>query len=169
MVAHYTAKHFIDHLSGELPKDHTAPDFTSKAQLAFETALMSLDAELKGLSIVESGQDQSGSTSVMTLVSPRSAATKCLWPRESRCAFGERKGLGLTCSFRRRVPSLRPPCAMSSVPLRRASGLSTCVLSCLISRGEAPDPTVSSCTSLRCAFDRASQGAGVTSNALLPP
>ena len=32
---------------------------------------MAIDAELKGLSVVESGQDQSGSTSVMALVTPK--------------------------------------------------------------------------------------------------
>jgi len=96
MVAHYTAKHFIDHLSGELPKDHTAPDFTSKAQLAFETALMSLDAELKGLSIVESGQDQSGSTSVMTLVSPRHII--CANTGDSRAVLS-RAGVAVALSF----------------------------------------------------------------------
>uniref|UniRef100_A0A7S0LP81 PPM-type phosphatase domain-containing protein n=1 Tax=Coccolithus braarudii TaxID=221442 RepID=A0A7S0LP81_9EUKA len=71
MVAHYTAKHFLTHLYKEMPYDHTAADFVAKSQQAFEVAVMALDAELKGLSVVESGQDQSGSTSVMTLVSPR--------------------------------------------------------------------------------------------------
>lgn len=71
MVAHYTAQNFLTHLYKELPSDYNAADFVAKSQLAFEVALMALDAELKGLGVVESGQDQSGSTSVMTLVSPR--------------------------------------------------------------------------------------------------
>lgn len=71
MVAHYTAKNFKSHLlKNELVSSDRA-DFAAKTQAAFETALMSIDAELRALPEVETGQDQSGSTSVMTLVSPQ--------------------------------------------------------------------------------------------------
>jgi len=72
MVAHHTAKHFPEHLlkTKQLSTDWNSPDFVAKAQAGFESALMSLDEEIRTLHVVESGQDQSGSTSVMTLLSP---------------------------------------------------------------------------------------------------
>merc|ERR1719331_2572612 len=42
----------------------------AQAKDAFEVALMSIDAEMRQLPDVESGKDQSGSTSVMTMLSP---------------------------------------------------------------------------------------------------
>merc|ERR1719331_1122320 len=42
----------------------------TQAKEAFEGALMSIDAEMRQLPDVESGKDQSGSTAVMTLLSP---------------------------------------------------------------------------------------------------
>ncbi len=70
MVAHYTAKNFKSHLlKNELVSSNRA-DFAEKSQAAFELALMSIDAELRALPAVQTGQDHSGSTSVMTLISP---------------------------------------------------------------------------------------------------
>lgn len=74
LVAHYVAKHFQRHLHSTnlmASESYEAATFPDKAKAAFEKALMSIDAEMKQLPEVESGQDQSGSTSVMTLVSPR--------------------------------------------------------------------------------------------------
>jgi len=71
-VAHYVAKHFPRCLldTKQLTADMTTEEVTSRAQTAFEKALMAIDHEMSTLSEVESGQDQSGSTSVMTLISP---------------------------------------------------------------------------------------------------
>lgn len=70
MVAHYMAKHFPSHLLGakKLTSDPSLVEPQAKA--AFETSLMSIDAEMRALPDVESGKDQSGSTAVMTLLSP---------------------------------------------------------------------------------------------------
>ena len=70
MVAHYMAKHFPDHLlaTNKLTPDQSKVE--AQAKDAFEAALMSIDAELRALPDVESGKDQSGSTAVMTLLSP---------------------------------------------------------------------------------------------------
>lgn len=70
MVAHYAAQHFQRIFLQHFTASPTAPDFVDRAKVAFETALLEIDAELGQLPEVQSGQDQSGSTSVMTLVSP---------------------------------------------------------------------------------------------------
>jgi serine/threonine protein phosphatase PrpC len=44
-------------------------DVPARAKTAFEMALMSIDEAMRAMPDVESGQDQSGSTSVMTLLS----------------------------------------------------------------------------------------------------
>ena len=46
-------------------------DVPAAAKAAFETAVMSIDAEMRTIQEIESGQDQSGSTSVMTLLAPK--------------------------------------------------------------------------------------------------
>lgn len=70
MVAHYVAKHFPEHLlrANKLTTDQSQVE--AQAKDAFEVALMSIDAEMRQLPDVESGKDQSGSTSVMTMLSP---------------------------------------------------------------------------------------------------
>jgi serine/threonine protein phosphatase PrpC len=73
MVAQYTARHVAQKL---LDTKHLTPglaeaEVPAKSKAAFEKALMDIDAELRKLPEVESGQDQSGSTSVMTLFSPQ--------------------------------------------------------------------------------------------------
>mmetsp|Transcript_243 Transcript_243/g.754 ORF Transcript_243/g.754 Transcript_243/m.754 type:complete len:336 (+) Transcript_243:791-1798(+) len=70
-VAHYVARKFPEHLSRAGTLRGSDADFATTATKAFETALMSIDAELLQQPEVESGQDQSGSTSVMTLISPK--------------------------------------------------------------------------------------------------
>ena len=72
MVAKYAAKKLPLHLLKSGRDESLQPgdaDFVNKSKKAFEAALMSLDAELRSLPVVESGVDQSGSTSVVTLVS----------------------------------------------------------------------------------------------------
>mmetsp|Transcript_1364 Transcript_1364/g.3859 ORF Transcript_1364/g.3859 Transcript_1364/m.3859 type:complete len:353 (+) Transcript_1364:147-1205(+) len=71
MVAHYVAKNFPQKLmdTKQLPPGVSEADVPTQSKLAFEKALMAIDAEMRALPEVESGQDQSGSTSVMTLVS----------------------------------------------------------------------------------------------------
>ena len=71
MVAHYVAKNFTDRLMDTklLQSGLDENDVPSKSKMAFEQALMAIDDELRCLPEVESGQDQSGSTSVMTLLS----------------------------------------------------------------------------------------------------
>jgi len=70
MVAHYIAKHFPEHLlrTNKLTADQTKIE--PQAKEAFEVALMAIDAEMRALPDVENGKDQSGSTAVMTLLSP---------------------------------------------------------------------------------------------------
>jgi len=70
MVAHYMAKHFPDHLLRPKILTADASKFETQAKAAFETSLMSIDAEMRALPDVETGKDQSGSTAVMTLLSP---------------------------------------------------------------------------------------------------
>jgi serine/threonine protein phosphatase PrpC len=96
MVAHYAAQNFLTHLYKELPCDHAADDFVAKSQLSFEVALMALDTELQGLNVVESGQDQSGSTSVMTLVTPRHVV--CANTGDSRAVLS-RGGAAVALSY----------------------------------------------------------------------
>jgi len=70
MVAHYVANHFPEHLlrTKKLTADQSKIEAQAKA--AFEQALMSIDAEIRALPDIETGKDQSGSTAVMTLLSP---------------------------------------------------------------------------------------------------
>lgn len=70
MVAHYVAKHFPQHLlqTKKLTTDQSMIE--PQAKEAFEAALMTIDAEIRTLPDVENGKDQSGSTAVMTLLSP---------------------------------------------------------------------------------------------------
>jgi len=70
MVAHYVANHITERLKRHLPPAQLPEaDVPAQSKLAFEKALMEIDTELRHLPEVESGQDQSGSTSVMTLIS----------------------------------------------------------------------------------------------------
>lgn len=72
MVAHYVAKHFPARLVAAEPFAAGMPaadDLVDRARRAFEESVMGIDAEIRQLQEVESGQDQSGTTSVMTLVS----------------------------------------------------------------------------------------------------
>uniref|UniRef100_A0A7S3ERI7 protein-serine/threonine phosphatase n=1 Tax=Haptolina ericina TaxID=156174 RepID=A0A7S3ERI7_9EUKA len=73
MVAHYAARHFPDVLQNTklIAPNMPHEDFVAASTKAFETALMQIDDDMLHLPQVESGQDQSGSTSVMTLMSPR--------------------------------------------------------------------------------------------------
>ena len=71
-MAHYVAAHFPRFL---LDTKHLVPNMGEdvvfeRSKLAFEQALMAIDAEMLRLESMESGHDQSGSTSVMTLISP---------------------------------------------------------------------------------------------------
>ncbi|KAL1528828.1 hypothetical protein AB1Y20_010151 [Prymnesium parvum] len=73
MVAHYAAKHLPSFLLKTELLQPGMPDeaFVVKAKEAFEVSLLQIDDVLRQLPEVENGQDQSGSTSVMTLVGPR--------------------------------------------------------------------------------------------------
>lgn len=73
MVALYSARHFPQHLLATKLLEPGLSDeaFIDKSKEAFEVALMAIDDVMRQLPEVESGQDQSGSTSVMTLVGPR--------------------------------------------------------------------------------------------------
>ena len=75
MVAHYAAKHFPEFLQRTNLLVPNMPDeaFVTASKAAFELSLMEIDDEMRQLPQVESGQDQSGSTSVMTLLGPRCA------------------------------------------------------------------------------------------------
>ena len=70
-VAHYTARNFRNHLvqTGQLTASMAPDEVEAKAKAAFEIALMAIDKEMSEMEAVESGHDQSGSTSVMTLIS----------------------------------------------------------------------------------------------------
>ena len=70
MIAHYIAEHFAEHLirTNKLTADQSKIEMQAKE--AFEAALMAIDAEMRTLPDVENGKDQSGSTAVMTLLSP---------------------------------------------------------------------------------------------------
>lgn len=70
-VAHYVAKKFPEHLLRAGSLRGSDAELGGSASRAFELALMSIDAELLRQPEVESGQDQSGSTSVMTLIGPK--------------------------------------------------------------------------------------------------
>ena len=77
-VAHYVAKHFpsflvksqLDPGGACLVPNMKEADVPARSQAAFEKAIMEIDAEMRKMPDVESGQDQSGSTSVMALLSP---------------------------------------------------------------------------------------------------
>lgn len=70
-VAHYVARHFPRCLleTKQLTADMKEEEVTRRAQLAFEQALMAIDREMLSLAEMETGHDQSGTTSVMTLIS----------------------------------------------------------------------------------------------------
>ena len=70
-IAHYVAKHFPAKLvaTQQLTPNMSEDEVPQRARLAFEKAIMAIDAEMRMMPDVESGQDQSGSTSVMTLLS----------------------------------------------------------------------------------------------------
>jgi len=70
-VAHYVARKFPEHLLRAAELRSSDSELPATATKAFETALMAIDAELLDQPEVKSGQDQSGSTSVMTLISPK--------------------------------------------------------------------------------------------------
>ena len=55
--------------TGQLTANMKPDEVTERAQKAFEIALMAIDKEMSEMEAVESGHDQSGSTSVMTLLS----------------------------------------------------------------------------------------------------
>jgi len=71
MVAHYAAKHIPRFLldTKQLVPNMPESEVPRRAQEGFEKAIMALDKELQQLPEVQTGQDQSGSTSVMTLLS----------------------------------------------------------------------------------------------------
>lgn len=71
-MAHYVARHFPRFLleTKKLGADMTEDDVLARSKLAFEEALMTIDEEMSKLPEIESGHDQSGSTSVMTLITP---------------------------------------------------------------------------------------------------
>jgi len=73
MVAHYAARNFPQFLlkTGCLSIGMDGEGFKQKATEAFEKSLLEIDTAMRQLPEVESGQDQSGSTSVMTLLHPR--------------------------------------------------------------------------------------------------
>ena len=72
-VAHYAAKHFMRFLLDTKQLTATMPEseVQQRAKVAFEQALMAIDKEMASLPEIESGHDQSGSTSVMTLIGPK--------------------------------------------------------------------------------------------------
>lgn len=98
MVAHYMASHFKDHLlaTNLLAPGMAEETFSSVSQRAFETSLMSIDDELRHLDDVESGKDQSGSTSVMTLLSPGHIV--CANTGDSRAVLS-RSGVAIPLSY----------------------------------------------------------------------
>ena len=77
-VAHYVAKKFPEHLLRAGSLRGSDAELGGSASRAFELALMSIDAELLRQPEVESGQDQSGSTSVMTLIGPKHIVRACV-------------------------------------------------------------------------------------------
>jgi len=96
MVAHYAAQHFQRIFLQHLPVNASAADFVANATVAFETALLEIDAEIGRLAEVQSGQDQSGSTSVMTLVTPKHII--CANTGDSRAVLS-RDGVAVALSF----------------------------------------------------------------------
>lgn len=73
MVAHYAAQHFPSTLLQTKLLSPGMPDavFVAKSKEAFEVSMLKIDEAMRHLPEVESGQDRSGSTSVMTLIGPR--------------------------------------------------------------------------------------------------
>jgi len=98
MVAHHTAANFHKHLlqTNILRPKMSATEFPTEAKTAFETALMSLDDEMRHMEEVETGQDQSGSTSVMTLLSDTHIV--CANTGDSRAVLS-RNGVAVPLSF----------------------------------------------------------------------
>lgn len=97
MVAHYAARHFPDILQNTKLLTPSMEDdaFVTASKSAFELSLMQIDADMRKLPQVESGQDQSGSTSVMTLVGPRHIV--CANTGDSRAVLA-RSGQAVTLS-----------------------------------------------------------------------
>lgn len=98
LVAHYVAKNFPTRLveTKQLAAGmETTDEFVQRARRAFVESIMGIDAEMRQLQEVESGQDQSGSTSVMTLIS--SAYIVCANTGDSRACLS-REGTAVPLS-----------------------------------------------------------------------
>lgn len=100
MVAHYAAKNFPLFFQKTEPfkvlaQGVDADAFVAKVTEAFETSLLQMDDVMRQLPVVESGQDQSGSTSVMTLLGPRHVI--CANTGDSRAVLA-RAGQAVTLS-----------------------------------------------------------------------
>jgi len=97
MVAHYAARNFPGCLLKTKMLSPGMPDdaFCAAAKQAFEDSLLEMDATMRALPEVESGQDQSGSTSVMTLMGPRHIV--CANTGDSRATLA-RDGTAVTLS-----------------------------------------------------------------------
>lgn len=97
MVAHYAARNFPGYLLKTEMLAPGMPDdaFCAKSKEAFETSLLQMDDAMRQLPEVESGQDQSGSTSVMTLLGPRHIV--CANTGDSRAVLA-RAGQAVTLS-----------------------------------------------------------------------
>jgi len=125
MVAHYVAKNFAQKLldTKQLQPGLSEADVPAKAQAAFETALMDIDAEMRALDVVESGQDQSGSTSVMTLLSKQHVI--CANTGDSRavlCRGGEAVALSHDHKPYNPIEKERIEAAGSHVKFNRVNG-----------------------------------------------
>jgi len=97
MVAHYVAANFPSFLVNTklLAPNMPEAEFVAKSKEAFEISLLQIDDTMRHLPEVESGQDQSGSTSVMTLLSPRHIV--CANTGDSRAVLA-RAGTSVTLS-----------------------------------------------------------------------
>ena len=98
LVAHHVAREFPRHFqqTKEFPTLTGNPaDFEARAKAAFEHSVMSIDQEMRQLQEVESGQDQSGSTSVMVLVGP--SCVVCANTGDSRAVMS-RDGVAVALS-----------------------------------------------------------------------
>ena len=98
LVAHYTARHFPRHLTATKhfqALKGSPGSFDSIAKAAFEESLMTIDGEMEHLQEMESGQDQSGSTSVMVLMNKEFIV--CANTGDSRAVLA-RDGIAVTLS-----------------------------------------------------------------------